>query len=711
MTELRRTIAAALLVVALALLLYAIHPAFFVRDDFQLQYLPGSREVARAWTSGELPLLSRYSWLCAGLGAEYQFGIFSIFRALLDVLVWLLPLSLTGRGALLFIVHAAIAAAGAYRLARDFGAGAGASFMVALVAGLNGSILWWGTTWFPSVASFAWLPWYWLGLRRNSFLLTAIALYLLVSAGWPYGVLMAFAVGLTAVVRRQWRMCAASALGVGLAAPAVLMLLEYFPYTARQSMKTLVDSMWSVPPAGFFGLVVPAFSSVWNVFAGALPHPAVELLGAFVPLAALVAAARRDFVRRHLPELALLAVLVVLMLLPSAGPFRWSFRWLPLFHLVLALLGAVALERRAARAALALVAVTAMAAIALDREPQATLLHAAILAALCVVWFFFNHPVMPPVITAVMILLTFATFSKRGEVPVWRYDEALRSPGVLDPSRRYLAMYDFGQTVGADAYGRHTRGLLAELRPGNIPMLAGVEFVNGYSPLGLAAMRNVFDVDAHGPMHPRRAELFLRYETGSNELLHQLGVDGLIVPDVAARRYAGVLARNGWWPAARVGSALVLHREAIPSPVFRAAVAVKTDDQQQAYAAIFDWRTPQLPVVLYARGLKPALLQYAQRDLREVEEGRNHTYVRYEDKGPVTLLVFRRPWLPGWRATVDGKPVPVLRANMIMPAVEVPADGLEVRLDYRPTSLVAGLVIAALSLVVLVVVSLRAAKT
>ena len=34
-------------------------------------------------------------------------------------------------------------------------------------------------------------------------------------------------------------------------------------------------------------------------------------------------------------------VLVVLMLLPSAGPFRWSFRWLPLFHLALALLGAI----------------------------------------------------------------------------------------------------------------------------------------------------------------------------------------------------------------------------------------------------------------------------------------------------------------------------------------------------------------------------------
>ena len=752
MTELKRTCAAALLVVFLALILYAIHPAFFVRDDFQLQYLPGSREVARAWTSGELPLLSRYSWLCAGLGAEYQFAVFSIFRALLDVLVWLLPLSLTGRGAFLFIVHAAVAAAGAYRLARHYGAEVGPSFMVALVAGLNGWILWWGTTWFPGIASFAWLPWYWLGLRRMvedrqsclsrssgsdgasgqaglpvlHFSGAAVALYLLVSAGWPYAVLMAVAVGamhvLAALVRRQWRaalqMCAASLLGLGLAAPAVLMLLEYFPYTARESVATLVERMWFVPPAGFFGLVVPAFSAEWEVFAGALPHPAVELLGAFVPLAALVAAARRDFVRRYLPELMLLILLVVLMLLPSAGPFRWSFRWLPLFHLLLAILGAVALERRAAKAALALVAVTAVAAIAFGREPEATLLHAAILAALCVIWLFVDHAAMPAAVTAAMILLTFATFSKRGEVPIWEYDEALLSPGVLHPARRYLAMYGFDQTVAADARGRDTRGLLAELRPGNIPMLAGVKFINGYSPLGLAAMRNVFDVDVHGPMNPRRAELFLRYETGPNELLHQLGVDGLIVPETMARRHAQILARNGWRPAARVANALVLHRERIHSPVFKAAIAVKTGNEQQAYAAIFNRRTPQLPVVLYvgrASGRpadsQPTLHRYWQRDLREVEEGRNQTIVRFEDKGPGTLLVFRRAWLPGWRATVDGKPVPVLRANMIMPAVEVPPDGFVVRLYYRPASLVAGLAIAALSLVVLAVVSLRAAKT
>src|SRR5207244_13547126 len=41
-------------------------------------------------------------------------------------------------------------------------------------------------------------------------------------------------------------------------------------------------------------------------------------------------------------ELVLLLVVLLLAMLPTAGIFRWSFRWLPLFHLVLAVCGAEA---------------------------------------------------------------------------------------------------------------------------------------------------------------------------------------------------------------------------------------------------------------------------------------------------------------------------------------------------------------------------------
>src|SRR6185295_5622541 len=45
----------------------------------------------------------------------------------------------------------------------------------------------------------------------------------------------------------------------------------------------------------------------------------------------------RIFFRRAKWELSLLIVLLLLAMVPTTGLFRWSFRWLPFFHLVLAI--------------------------------------------------------------------------------------------------------------------------------------------------------------------------------------------------------------------------------------------------------------------------------------------------------------------------------------------------------------------------------------
>lgn len=726
-TEARRTFAVSGLVVLLTAMLYAIEPAFFVRDDFQLQYLPGSREVARAWMNGEMPLLSRFSWACAALGAEYQFGIFSMFRTLLDLLVWALPLTLTGRGAMLFVVHAAIAAAGGYRLARSYGANPGAAAMAGLVAGLNGWTLWWATTWYPAIASFAWLPWYWLALRgiagersRWSWAGAAFSLYLLITAGWPYSVAMAVAVAAMNIfgglARRRWRaaftMSGASLLGVGLAAPAVLLLLEYFPFTARTAAAMSFEYAWLIPGTALFGLIVPAFSVVWPVFAHSADHPAVELLGAFVPLAALTAAFGRRLFRERVPEFVLLTVLLLLMLMPSAGPFRWSFRWLPLFHLALAVVGAVAFERTRARiplCGLGLAAVAAAASLILDLDPARTLLHAGVVGAACVFWAMLEARgsraagMMPAVITAGMIVLTFVSFRRLSEVPRWPYEPALLAAAPFEPSRRYLALYELGQVFSSDP----PRGIDSVLRPGNIPMLAGVDFINGYSPLGLASLKNIFRFDPHGPVgDPRSAQNILRRETGPGQLLEQLGVNGLLVPEAVARVHAQLLAERGWRPVARVATCLVLHRgSAGVEPLFTVAEASKLPSHRDVYAAILGRTTARLPVTLFTPGTR-RVERYGIRTIERMQESRNQTSFIVRGHGPKALVVFRRPWLPGWRATIDGESLPVLRAHLILPAVEIPADRQgEVRLVYRPASLVTGSWIALAALLIVAGVS------
>jgi uncharacterized membrane protein YfhO len=46
------------------------------------------------------------------------------------------------------------------------------------------------------------------------------------------------------------------------------------------------------------------------------------------------------------------------------------------------------------------------------------------------------------------------------------------------------------------------------------------------------------------------------------------------------------------------------------------------------------------------------------------------------------VLLLREPFDRGWHATVDGRPVPILRADYFLQAVSVPAGSSEVRFTY-----------------------------
>jgi hypothetical protein len=66
---------------------------------------------------------------------------------------------------------------------------------------------------------------------------------------------------------------------------------------------------------------------------------------------------------------------------------------------------------------------------------------------------------------------------------------------------------------------------------------------------------------------------------------------------------------------------------------------------------------------------------------------------------------------PGWRATVDGEPAPVLRANVAFRAVAARAGRHVVEMVYRPPAALAGLVVSGLGLLLIVVLLLRPARS
>src|ERR1700716_2726805 len=192
-------IAAGLIVTAFCLILLWHDPLLFWNDDYELSILPVFADVARSWSEGHLPLLSPYSWVCSNLAGEFQYGTFSIFVNAAVVLIWKFPLTFPQQAAALSITHLFVLAAGAFLFARDRKFSIPLSIFVALVAALNGWMICWGATdWFGALGAFAWLPWAWWGAERAlnrqrtrwRFLWPALFVYLLVTGGFSYTVLM-----------------------------------------------------------------------------------------------------------------------------------------------------------------------------------------------------------------------------------------------------------------------------------------------------------------------------------------------------------------------------------------------------------------------------------------------------------------------------------------------------------------------------------------
>lgn len=70
--------------------------------------------------------------------------------------------------------------------------------------------------------------------------------------------------------------------------------------------------------------------------------------------------------------------------------------------------------------------------------------------------------------------------------------------------------------------------------------------------------------------------------------------------------------------------------------------------------------------------------------------------------GRPCLLVVNEAWFPGWRADVDGKEMPVFRADGIFQGVPLPAGARHVSLVFAPASFVRGLIVSGIAFACLI---------
>lgn len=632
------------IVVAFCLLLLWHDPLVFWNDDYELSILPVFADVARSWSQGEWPLLSPYSWVCGNLAGEFQYGTFSVFVNAVVVLIWKFPLTFPQQAAALSIVHLFVLAMGGYLLARDRSLSPPLSMMVALVAALNGWIICWGATdWFGALGAFTWLPWAWWGMERAldsgrsrwRFLWPAPFVYLVITGGFPYTVLMlaliAAWLGLKSLGQTRrfssiWPLLGGIVLGVGLAAPAWLALFDYVHGSARAVQDSAEHFQWRVPLTALPGFLIPNWTVNWADFSSRLmPHTATELACGIVPPIALLAGLmilRRALLRRIGWELALLVIALILCLLPTAGLFRWSFRWLPLVHLVLALCAAQSLQL-----------------FAESRAP-------------------FARTWIPAILTFAALLATYLWIPPNCGVPKYNLAQELTRPAPLDPQRLYLSIYPAPES--AYRVEKRPEPFGTTVRPGSTSMWAGVRFLNGYSPIRPAGVAREFDFAIHGEISPGKAKTLLEHESGAEGILARLGVDGLVI----AQEVAGNPQPDSDWElAVETSEGRVFHRRGGIIPRLRSASDSRPNEQ------------------------------FSEAKITQIVDSRNglQADIQLSPDGRPALLSVARPFFPGYRAKLGNVALKVESYRGLLPTIEVPA-GISGRLtlSYRPWWLVWG---------------------
>jgi hypothetical protein len=710
-------LAAGLIVVAFCLILLWHDPLLFWNDDYALSILPVFADMARSWSEGHLPLLSPYSWVCGNLAGEFQYGTFSVFLNGAVVAIWKFALTFPQQAAALSIAHLFALAIGGYALARGRDLSSPLSVMVALVAALNGWVICWGATdWFGALGAFAWLPWAWWGMERAldptrsrwRLLWPAPFVYLLITGGFPYTVLMlgvlaswlaVKSLGETRKLSSIWPLLLGMLLGVGLSAPAWLALLDYVQGSARAAQDSSQHFQWRVPAAALPGFILPSWTVNWTDFSTRLnPHTATELACGLVPPVALLAgliAFGRSLASRIKWELGLLLVVLLLSMLPSAGVFRWSFRWLPFLHVVLALCAAEALRLfansqttrplRPGVIGFTLLLVAIGVAWIVGASPGQAFPFVWIALVIGAVWAFSEvlaptnlRAWLPAIVIVASLMATYLCLPPNCGVPKYNLAQELTQPAPLDSQRLYLSIYPppeqaYRLEQQAEPFG-------TTLRVGSTSMWGGIQLINGYSPIRPAGVAREFAFAIHGEIPDWMGEYLLEYESGPDGKLARLGVDGIIVANETA---LAPRPDTEWELAIATNEGRAFHRRGGLLPRVRSVTAIDSRPNEQFVFAqisrIVNGRNRMQVDVAVPAGARPA------------------------------LLTISRPFFDGYQAKLDGQAVKVDSYRGLFPIIELPA-GTKGRLTmaYRPAWLVWGGALAGLSLLPIISAAIAA---
>jgi hypothetical protein len=554
--------------------------------------------------------------------------------------------------------------------------------------------------WTFAASTCAW-PWMLAGIdgyafskRRRFLVLTALA-----TCGTWVGAspqMAYFGTGLAlvyAVYTRSTRAVAAVVLGVALAAPLLWPVLELNAYGPRGAGITYrFAASWSWPGReAWLTMLLPRYWGGRPDFRGPMNYWELQGYFGLVPMVLLAAA---PFRKRGLWLFAAIAILGIwtsfgdngwlrlhywlFRFLPGFGGFRNPTRALMLSMFCVAVLAAEGLSRLADVRLRTLVAVAVLGVACAWAGPAA---FAVALLAGVAVWVYFGPARWAWVaIPLALVDVAYQTWDSPEIGPADAENHALEklAPYVPQPPqpRRVAVLLDWGEM-------------------NNATFARGWEGVTGYGPSPLQRVLRLFEATWTGriraPYKLYEDENFPRFRPDS-PITPLFGA-----PLLAANRDANIA------PVARDGDVRLYAMPSLPRVFLTRAWQAAADEQSG----------PLLPAA--ASGVMAVLPEPIEQpsgpagapvpaEQIEIETNSVKAIVDAPEDG---LAVVLEPWFPGWRATVDGKPARLLRADYAFMAVPIEKGRHRLELLYFPDRLLPGILVAIVASALLILMLRR----
>lgn len=686
---------------------------FYMRGDTGAQFAPTWFRLGELVRDGHWPpVMDANAWVGGNFAGEALFGVYNPLNVLVWVAVSLAPDLLVAVTAVKVLVMVALAL-GTYLLAREYGVRCWAAAALATALPVSGFTLYWDAgSWASGLMAFAYTPWVWWSFRRAlrgtanpvwAFLIGALA----ITQGNPYGTLGVLVVGIALVVEGLATGYGRGTLRLVLvgACVAAFLPLVYLPLVKAVSLGYRVDVPLFFnngklrPQLGdLLDLSSPTYVPEIRAVTGAMRVPATYLSWFVVPLLPWL---RYRWFGSRIRELSGPLAVVAVYFLLAVGPsqlwlFRWPLRLVEYLYLAVALVFAVLLSQglvverwgRRALASAGLVAVLGW--LTWSQDPR------WVAAA-------FAGPLMTVCLTGALVLLLrwrsrsgglVGGFLMAGSVAVLAgqmvvFGENASSrpwyfPSDVSALRRHFADLDGVVLQVADLKPlqvpqkrRQLEASWASYLAGSMYAVAGVHAVNSYSGMGLEQFTKRLCMSYEGFTRPcGYRQLWQPVGGGGTPLVDLMKADTLVVQP---GEVSGPMPPQGW---------------TVERPASGSRPWVLTRSSRQAWPGSRLSEVPPGATVDSARSTSP----YGEQ-------------VDLADTGDGGEVVFGTLGWPGYRATLDGRAVPVGRDQAGLLSVRVPphASGdLEVR--YRAPGERLGLALAAAATLVALVLALLSAR-